>query len=161
MNCNTTFAILPIGPSLPRGLVLVLIFSLLLQSSPMAFAASERWWTPITTLPAPTWKYIRRRMHRVTRRIRYTRELAFLGHGVARCFVRCALLAGLLHVSGWSHTLPLSWSILIVSPTQMALQCLAFVLPQHPRSVIQSKGLVSVQRLYQIILILLLLSAVV
>ena len=92
---------------------------------------------------------------------RGTRELAFIGHGLARCFVRCALLAGLLHVSGWSHTLPLSWSILIIPPSQIVLQRLAFILPQHARRLIQSQWLGRVQRLYQIVLILLLVSAVV
>lgn len=159
MNCNTTIAIFPIGPSLPRGLVLLLIVSLLLQSSPIA--TSERVWPPVTALTASTGKYIRCRRHRTTRRIRCARELAIIGHSLARCFVRCAFLAGLLHVSGWSHALPLNWSILIIPPTQLVLQCLAFVLPQHPRGLIPSKGLERVQRLYQIILILLLLSTIV
>ena len=161
MNCNTTFAILPIGPSLPRGLAVLVLVSLLLQSSPVAFAASERLWPPVTTLPAPAWKYIRCRLRRITRRIRRAGALAFIGHSLARCFVRCALLAGLLHVSGWSHALPLSWSILIVPPSQMVFQCLAFILPQPQRVLIQSKWLERVQRLYQITLILLLLSAAV
>jgi len=158
MDCNTNLAILPIGPHLPRGLAFLLIVSLLLQISPSASAASERWWPPLTMSPAPACKYIRCRLPRVTRRIRLWRGVAFVGHSLVRCLVRSTLLAVLLHLSGWAHTLPFSWSILVLPLSQMLLQSLAFIAPQHRRKSVHSKWLACLQRLYQLALCLLLLS---
>ena len=158
MDCNTNLAILPIGPYLPRGLAFLLIVSLLLQISPSASAASERWWPSLTMSPAPACKYIRCRLPRVTRRIRLWRGVAFVGHSLVRCLVRSTLLAVLLHLSGWAHTLPFSWSILVLPLSQMLLQSLAFIAPQHRRKSVHSKWLARLQRLYQLALCLLLLS---
>ncbi len=161
MNCSTDLAILPNGSSLPRGLILVLLMSLLLQSASGVGAGSNRWLPPVTTFAALAKQGLCRRWPRRTHCRQHWHGFTFLWPRWVRCLVRSALLAALLHFSGWAHTLPLTWSLLLIPPSQIMLSSPMGWAPRSRHWWVRSPWPQRVQRLYQLTLLLLLLSVLV
>ena len=156
MYCSTSLTQLPVLPGLPRGLVSLLILSLLLQTCPLFT------FQPIGILPSfaidpgrsLSWRV---RRHRSSRRA-FT-PWRWMSRLLPRLGVRLSVLAFLLHLSGWTTVTPLAWSLLIIPVVQtlntvMALRC--FTTAPHPPARFWS---LSLHRGYQGLLIVLLLSA--
>jgi len=147
MYCNTSFPELSIGPRLPRGLALLLILSVVLQSWQMLSAPEQRWLEPVAPLPR-RWQQCRGRRWQGWR-LPGRCWLAL----VARSLARCALLTLLLHSSGWSHVTPLRWGVLVVPLGQTLTWGVAFTSRRRA-----GRWARYGQRLYQVTLLFLLLS---
>ncbi len=125
MHCSTSLTQLPILPRLPRGLVSLLILSLLLQTCPLFT------FQPIGILPSFTIAQERSLSRRVRRRRspRHARTTwRWMTSLLSRLLVRLSVLALLLHLSGWTAVNPLVWNLLIIPVAQalntvMALKC--------------------------------------
>ncbi len=157
MYCSTSLTQLPVLPRLPRGLVGLLILSLLLHTCPL-FTIQ-----PIGILPSFTINQERSLCLRVRRR-RAKRDLLTTGRLMtcllSRLLVRLSLLALLLHLSGWTAVNPLAGSLLIIPMVQALLTVMASMrVIAAPRPSAWSWNS-SLQRGYQGLLIVLLLSAV-
>lgn len=154
MNSNPSLTYLPMLPRLPRGLVLLLILSLVLQLGLGATLLSH------PTLPALTVSPGRAHGHSV--RLRRPRQRAHrsrwwdtLTQVLPRLGVRSALLALLVHTSGWHDLTPWTDLVLLIPLVQTLLSLTwqtqrtsapAALLSWHAR----------LQRLYQLVLLLLL-----
>ena len=90
MYCSTSFPELSIGPRLPRGLALLLILSVMLQSWQMLSAPEQRWLEPVAPLPR-RWQQCRGRRWQGW----HLPGRCWLAL-VARLLARCALLTLLL-----------------------------------------------------------------
>jgi hypothetical protein len=157
MHRNTRLTQRPLLPRLPRGLVVLLILSLVLQTIPSSTAQSALILPSLTITPG-CWP---RRRSRVRLRWctvyrpavwRALRDLA------PRLVVRTTLLAILLHVSGWATANALTWSVLAI-PVAHTLITLSVL--RHPTATGPHKDwpwLSRLQRGYQWLLILLALS---
>ena len=108
MYCSTSLTQLPLWPRLPRGLVGLLILSLLFQTILPPTFTSVLILPSLTLLPG-RWRTIR---SRVTYRLFRWRAMG------SRLFVRMTLLAILLHLSGWATANALTWSVLAIPVAQ-------------------------------------------
>jgi hypothetical protein len=156
MDCSTSLGIIPIVPRLPRGLVLLFLVSLLWQAVQTPTEPAHRVLPP---LPIPsgqshTVRHGRRAAHRS-----HTRKPWWLLRNSLPPFLgRAALLVALLHTSGWIQVSPLSGSVLWLPFGQMllcgwTLTDLAAV--RGGRRLVWTRRL---QRVYQVLLALLLVS---
>jgi transposase-like protein len=155
MHCNTCLEILPFPPRLPRALVSLLILSLLLQTGyPLTITQPER--IPLPTLAYTHW---RGRPGRVRRqhRLPLPRGLWVLRHSVPRALARSMLLAVLLYANGWTLT-PVANLLLLLPAAQCLTVSLALVAPHSVRTQAYSNGARNLQRLYQLTLVVLVLS---
>lgn len=152
MYFSTSLAVRPIVPRLGRGLAFLLILSLLLQTYHLASSAQPCWLLPV---PAIQGYWYRRKGRRRRRLLRHwclpgQRWQALL----PRLLTRCALLTLLLQASGWARVTPLRWSVLLVPVGQTFLLELTLTRP-HGWTL---KLACLLQRLYQLELLILLLS---
>lgn len=109
MDCSTNLELEPIIPRLPRGLALIVVLSLLLQVVHISGPAQIQW------LPLAIWNGRRGFWDQIKLSPRSSRIWMHLLPGLlTRILVRCALLAGLLHLNGWFHALPFSGGVLLV-----------------------------------------------
>ncbi len=154
MYCSTSLTQLPVLPRLPRGLVGVLILGLLFHTLPLLPSQPPALLPCLTVTPGRCWS---------SRRCRNTRFSFSSGWVLRRLsprlLVRLIVLASLLHLSGWTAMTPLAWSLLIIPVAQaftavMALRCFTAA----PRRAAWS-WTSSLQRGYQGLLFVLLLSA--
>ena len=148
MYCSTSLEMRPIIPRLPRGLVLLLILSLLCQTCQLT-PTSPRWWLPPATAVCGRWRWCRVRCRRGWRFPGW-RWLALL----PRLLVRCALLALLLQASGWAQATSLSWVVLLVPVGQTLVLGLVLTTPYHWAR----RAAHNLRCLYQGMLLVLLLS---
>jgi hypothetical protein len=155
MYCSTSLTRLPVLPRLPRGLVAVLILSLLFHTCPL-FTSQ-----PMGILPSFTIKQERSLSLRLRRRRSKRHALTpwrLMTRLLPRLLVRLIVLASLLHLSGWTTVTPLAWGLLIIPVVQalstvMALRCITAT--HHRTAWFWSSSL---HRGYQGLLIVLLLS---
>ena len=156
MYCSTSLTQLPIPPRLPRGLVSLLILSLLLQTCPLCT------FQPLGILPSFTLDQRQSLSWRVRRRRAPRHALTpgrWMTNLLSRLLVRMSVLALLLHLSGWTVVNPLAWCLLIVPVAQaltamLALRCVTAAARRSAWSWHSS-----LQRGYQGLLLVLLLSA--
>jgi hypothetical protein len=154
MNSNTSLTYLPILPRLPRGLILLLILSLVLQLG---------WRAPTLPQPVlPTFTTFPGRAHVHSGRLRGRRHRAHPARGwdaltqvLPRLCARSALLALLVHTSGWHGLTPWADLVLWIPLGQAVL-----TLTGHTQLASAPAALLSwharLQRLYQLVLLLLL-----
>jgi transposase-like protein len=153
MYCSTSLTQLPLLPRLPRGLVGLLILSLLLQTIPSPTFPSVPILPSLTITPG-RWQTIRLRQ-RATHRPSAWRSM---GKTLLRLVVRTTLLAVLLHVSGWATANALTWSVLTIPVAQTLITWGSLRLPTAARSPWPRPWRSRLQRLYQFLFILLVLS---
>ena len=147
---------MPIFPRLPRGLIFLLIVSLLLHLVVLVPGLPQPILPAVTLIPGRT--YLRAaRLRRGQHRVSFPQWGRLLVNVVPRLGVRSALLATLLQTSGW-HALT-SWSdLVLLLPMLQALLTLTWHTPitsAPPGMVYWSSGL---QRVYQLVVGLLLVS---
>ena len=144
MHCSTSLEIKPMIPHLPRGLVLLLVLSLLVRACCPALTAQPKW-LPVIPVHQGGWQW-RKIGQWCMLRPRWCPLLL-------RLLARCALLGVLLHTSGWVRVTPLSW-VLLFLPTAQVLT--------RGRSFARSKRLYTwrahMQRLYQLTVLALVVS---
>ena len=156
MHCSTSLTILPILPRLPRHLGLILILSLLLQIGRIPTTAL------LPVLPAfaiapGRWHTIRPQ-HRVAHRQSSWHAVWKI---IPRLLARALLLAILLHASGWATLTPLSWSVLAIPGLQTGGTLRRLMHPASARHLTPWSWSARFQRLYQLVLVLLLLSTLI
>jgi hypothetical protein len=146
MHCSTNLQISPIIPRLPRALTWLLILSLLVRTS-HPIVITRRLWLPVITMPSGHW--YRRKVRR------YGGPTVRWAPLLARLLARCVLLGVLLYASGWVRVTPLSWGVLLLPVTQILARkfMLREVQPKRVRRWVNS-----LQRLYQLLLVALLVS---
>ena len=151
MYCSTSLTQLPLWPRLPRGLVGLLILSLLFQTIlPPTFASVPI--LPSLSLLPGRWRPIR---SRATHRLFGWRTTGKMG---PRLVVRTTLLAILLHVSGWATANALTWSVLAIPVAQTLITLSVLRCPTAIGSQKCWPRLSRLQRGYQCLLIVLALS---
>ncbi len=145
-------------PTLPRGLVLILLLSLVGQLGGPAVPHSP-FAQPLPPIAAPQW-LTRRRGRPIVRRFR-RRCLSgrWLVQHAPRLLAREILLAVLLHASGWPSVTRLSWGILLLPVGQLVTTVWLVTQPPHSGRGQVVHWLGRLQRLYQLTLGLLLLSS--
>jgi hypothetical protein len=113
MDCSTSLTYLPILPRLPRGLVFLLILSLLLQCG-LPFQTYRASVVPLPALTSPPGRRHRCRIRsRISQRATLHRPSGdALKKILPRLCVRSVLLATLLHTSGWLVLTPWAGVIL-------------------------------------------------
>ena len=159
MHCSITVGIIPIVLRLPRTLALLFLVSLLWQTvQPLpASVRLELPPLPIGSIPSHPW----RRRRCATSRTQSPEAWPFLWNSVLRLGSRETLLFLLLYTSGGLPLFPLSASALALP---VGLTLLAFWRWRHPASVRGERLRVwtnRLQRLYQLVLVCLLLSTLV
>ena len=155
MHCSTPCGFIPI---LPRGLALLLILGLLLQTSGLG-ATVARPSLPWLWLTSERWHKLRRVQSHAGPSARGFSFWAALAHQVPRLLARWALLVGLLYTSGWLTFTAWSSSVLLIPLTQILYRL--WVLPRRaaPATPRGGRGAACLQRLYQWILAFLVLSS--
>jgi transposase-like protein len=143
MYCSTSLLFQPILPRLPRALAGLFIVSLLLYVSHTGLP-SEPWW-----LPPPPVTRGRCSCHQVHVR---RRSAWYSVHLLPRLLARCALLALLLHRSGWLRATPFSAGLVLVPILHGATLALAYRGSPGAR-----RWAPRLQRLYQLLLLVLLI----
>ncbi len=155
MHCNTCFGFVPI---LPRGLALILILSLLLQSSG-SVAPFSRPPLPPLSMTGERWQKLGRRRHWVRRLKPRFPSGPFTANQVPRLFARWTLLVVLLHTSGWLAFTPWSESVLLIPLAQMLHASWVLRTPSAAAPSRVRRRAADLQRLYQVTLLLLVLSS--
>jgi len=156
MYCSASPLFLPIVPRLPRGLVFLLILSLLIQCG-LAPAALPRPLLSLLRLPTGRWRCCRLHPH-ATHRCRRRSAGLYLWHGLPRLLVRTLVLAVLLHTSGWMAHGPWIASLLGLPLLHTLGGAWSLVRPAAARGFLGHSGLRQLQRLYQLLFWTLLLS---
>jgi len=151
MYCSTSLTQLPLWPRFPRGLVGLLILSLLFQTILPPTFTSVLILPSLTLLPG-RWRTIR---SRVTYRLFRWRAMG------SRLFVRMTLLAILLHLSGWATANVLTWSVLAIPFAQTLITLEVLRQPTSARPHWPRAWISCLQRGYQCLFILLTLSTLV
>ncbi|MCL4487330.1 MAG: transposase [Chloroflexi bacterium] len=153
MHCSTSFGIVPI---LPRTLALLLLLSLLLQTSGLALISSHLL-PPLQMTPA--------RRHQLRRRQRASRRVGlhcylwpFLRHSAPRLLARWTLLSLLLHTRGWLAFTPLTASVLLIPLVQTVCGLWPLYDPSRAHGLRRARGATELQRLYQLTVVLLFVS---
>jgi hypothetical protein len=158
MDCSTSLTYLPILPRLPRGLVFLLILSLLLQIGlPWQTCFVNEF--PLPALTSTPGRYHRYRVRRYSsqRATRYQPSWDALRKMLPRLCARSALLAVLLHTSGWLALTPWAETILCLPLLHTGLTWTRYLKPTPtPWGLTQWS-----QRLYQLILLLLAVSTLI
>jgi transposase-like protein len=160
MHCSTSLTQLPLLPRLPRGLVSILMLSLLLHTLPQLTFQSVGI-LPSFTITADRWRPLGPR----ARRRRYTRHSPsvwrLMGRMLPRLFVRMTLLAILLHASGWATTSALTWSVLAMPVVQTLLTVEVLKHPTSARLQCSQPWRSRLQRVYQALFVLLIFSTLI
>jgi hypothetical protein len=156
MDCNTSLTHLPIFPRLPRGLIFLLIVSLLLHLARPVLSLSQPVLPTVTLIPGHTC-FRAARLRRGGRKVAGPQWKPLLANVLPRLCVRSALLATLLQTSGW-HALT-SWSdLVLLLPLLQALLTLTW----HARIASAPPGMLHgsswLHRTYQFIVAVLLVS---
>ncbi len=157
MHRNTRLTQRPLLPRLRRGLVVFVILSLVLQTSPSSTVQSALM-LPSLTLTPGCWQ--RHRSHVRLRWCSVSRLSArhVLRQLMPRLVVRMSLLAIWLHISGWATANALSWSVLAIPVTQTLITLSVLRHPTATGSQPCWPWLSRLQRGYQCLLIVLVLS---
>jgi hypothetical protein len=156
MYCNTSLVLLPLPARLPCALVLLLILSLLWQTGstlPLTRPAQ----LPPLPLVAPPGRSLRRRAHR-TRRSPHSLRRGLAGQRLPCALVRSALLALLLQTSGWTLPTALGWVLRLLPLGQWFAVHLALATSPATPAAWGRRGAAALQRLYQLVLVVLLFS---
>ncbi len=158
MQCSTSLTYLPIIPRLPRGLGFILILSLLLHLCP--FLATQ----PVYLTPLPVLTLLVDRYHPCRMRGPVSNHFRVhcpswdaLRNIGTRLLARSALLSVLLHISGGLTLTPWTKIILLI-PLLHAGLTLTGCAPAIPRQSTLSTWRLRLQRLYQLVFALLLVS---
>ncbi len=155
MDCSTSLTHLPILPRLPRGLVLLLILSLSLQLGLLAPRLPAPVLPALTLIPGHT--HLRTaRLRRGRHTVAVPRWGRLLAKVLPRLWVRSTLLAVLVQTSGWHTVTPWSELALLIPSVQTLLTLMRYAQPAPVRS----PGSACLQRLYQLIVGLLVVSTV-
>jgi transposase-like protein len=154
MQCSIPCRFIPI---LPRELAVLLLLSLLLQTSGWVTTFS-RPSLPVLASPAQRGHPVRQR--RRTRRLwdRFSAG-SFVVHGGLRLLVRWALLVALLHTSGWLTVTAWSACVLLLPLAQLLLALGTFGQAASLSALGVRRASAPLQRLYQLTLVLLLVSS--
>jgi len=158
MHRNTRLTQRPLLPRLRRGLVVLLILSLVLQTIPLSTVQSVRILPSLTITPS-CWQRLRSRVRLRWCMVYRPAGWRALRDLAPRVVVRTTVLAILLHVSGWATAHALIWSVLTI-PVAQTLLTLSVL--RHPTATGPQKcwpWLSRLQRGYQCLLIVLVLSA--
>ncbi len=156
MYCNICLPLLPMPARLPRTLVLLLILSFLWQTGYAQTLTRQERLPPRPLICSQGWS-LQRRARRSGRSPR-SRRLWFAWHTVPCALARGALLALLLHTSGWTSLTPLGWGLLLLPASQLLCVNLTLTMSHPPLAAFGSRGAVGLQRLYQFLLVVLLFS---
>lgn len=157
MYSSITCGITPGLARLPRGLALLLILSLILQTAPRV-ATAHAWILPPATMAPTRWRRLRRRRPRVRPRFAFPRGWSLASYGL-RLLAREIWLWALLRTSGALALTPWSQSLLLL-PLAHSVGTLWFA--AGPRSAPHPwvhPGRAGLQRLYQLTVVLLLLAS--
>jgi len=156
MNFNTSLTYLPIVPRLPRGLVILLILSLVLQLGLLTITLPHLVLPYLTFIPGRT-HGLSARLHFRRHRVHPSRWWGRLANVLPRLGARSALLILLVHTSGWHALTPWADWVLLIPLAQTALTVLwhtqlapapTALVPWHSR----------LQRLYQLMVLFFLVS---
>lgn len=158
MDCSIVFGIAPGLARLPRGLALILILSLLVQTYPLPARAFPT--LPPLPIPSARWRRLRHRA-----RAAHAFDRLHTGHMLvqngAQLLARGAFLVVLLQASGWLTLTPWTQSLLLLPFAQAVGTHWLFQPPPPARGGGRvRRGLVALQRFYQLTAVLLLLAAV-
>ncbi|HEX7587955.1 MAG TPA: hypothetical protein VF478_06530 [Anaerolineae bacterium] len=154
MQCSIPCRFIPIQP---RGLAVLLLLGLLLQSS--------GWVTTFSRPPLPALETTVQRGHPVRRRRRSRHRWSrfpagsFIVHGGLRLLARWGLLVVLLHTSGWITCTPWSWGVLLLPLAQWLSALWMFGTPACAWARRVRRGSATLQQIYQLIVVLLLFSS--
>jgi hypothetical protein len=153
MQCSIPCRFIPIEP---RGLAVLLLLSLLLQSS--------GWVTTFARPPLPALETTVQRGHLVRWRCarqRWSRFPAgsFIVHGGLRLLARSGWLVVLLHTSGWITCTPWSWSVLLLPLAQWLSALWLFGAPACAWAQPVRRSSTTLQQIYQLTVVLLLFSS--
>ncbi len=159
MYCSTSLTQLPVLPRLPRGLVSLLILSLLLQTCPL-FTLQPMGILPSFTIRLDQERSLRWRVRRRRAQRGPLTTGRLMPRLLSRLLVRLSVLALLVHLSGWAAMNPLAWSLLIIPVVQALLTVMTFRCVTAALRRAAWSGNSWLQRGYQGLLIVLLLSAV-
>jgi hypothetical protein len=157
MHCSTSCVFIPI---LPRGLALLFILGLWLQTSG-GVTTFSRPALPLLSIPAERWHPLARRRRRTRRPGQRFAARYVLVHHLPRLVARGALLGVLLHTSRWLAVHPWTGSVLWMPGLQMLGGLWTLVHPQRFHRFTPGRWSRSLQRLYQLTLVLLLVSSLV
>ena len=160
MHCSTSLTQLPLLPRLPRGLVGLLILSLLFHTIPL-FLFQPVGILPSFTITTGRWRSLGPRARHRRGAIHSPFAWQLMGRMLPRLLVRLTLLAILLHVSGWARANPRTWSLLAIPVAQTLITLTA--LRRFTAARLQCSGpwRSYLQRLYQCLFILLVLSTLI
>jgi hypothetical protein len=155
MHCNTPWEFVPV---LPRGLALILILGLLLQTS--------GWGATLLRTPLPLLSITSARWQKFGRRRRFARRMAhafpfgqFTATQIPRLLARWTLLGVLLHTSGWLAFSIWSGSVWLIPLVQILHASWALCMPSSTTPARIRHRAADLQRLYQLTLVLLGLSS--
>lgn len=164
MHCSTS-AFSLMSARWPRAVVIWLLIGLLLHSSVcLASTASTHWYVAPLILRLHQRKPVRRWHSGKPTGACHQRPAARVhapmrwGALLARTLLRTSLLAALLYASGWLQWLPLSALVLLIPAAQL-LACGVRSAARDAAARAQLQAGARLQRLYQLSLLLLLLSA--
>jgi len=155
MQCSIPCRFIPIHS---RGLALILILSLLLRTSGWV-ATFSRPALPLLSIPAARWHPPAQRRRRTRRFGQYFAAGSVLVHYLPRLVARAALLDVLLHTSGWLAVHPWTGSVLLLPGLQMLGVLWTLGHSQRFQRLTSGRGSRCLQRLYQLTLVLLLVSS--
>ncbi len=156
MDCSTSLTHLPIFPRLPRGLVFLLIVSLILQLTVLVPSLPQPVLPALTLCPGRP--HLRAtRLRRGQHTVYVPRWARLLANVLPRLCVRSALLALLVQISGWHAVTPWSnWVILLPSLQTLLNLRWHTQVASAPRTI--SVWNVRLQRVYQLVVGFLLVS---
>jgi hypothetical protein len=157
MDCSTSLTHLPILPRLPRGLVLLLILSLILQIALLIPNLPQPVLPALTLIPGRIYLRVAR-LRRYRHTVSFPRWGRLLENVLPRLGVRSALLATLVQTSGWHALTPWSALVLVIPSVQTVLTLMSYA-QLAPRAI--SKWNSRLQRLYQVVLVLLAASTLI
>jgi hypothetical protein len=157
MDCSTSLTHLPILPRLPRGLVLLLIVSLILQLVLLVPRLPPTVLPALTLIPGHTPLRVVR-FRRCRPRVSFSRWGHLFKKVLPRLCARSALLATLLQTSGWHTLTPWTELVLLIPSLQTVITVMSYT--QHTPTAI-SPWNARLQRLYQLILLLLTVSTLI
>lgn len=158
MNCSTPWGLSPIPARQTRGLVLLLILGLILQSDPTAVTHDPPMLPPISIT---TGRWSRRARPRPGRRPWFRFHTGSFAQSGLRLLAREALLVGLLHTSGALALAPWSWGVLPLPLLQTLSTGWRVRRPASRPPTPLTHVMLAVQRSYQLTLVLLLIGSVV
>jgi hypothetical protein len=157
MDCSTSLTHLPMFPQLPRGLVFLLILSLIFQLTLVTPSSPQLVLPALILIPGRT-HFRKRYLLHCPRPRSVARWKHLLTNQLPRLLARCVWLAVLLQTSGW-HSLALWANLVLLLPGVKIL----FLLIGHtqvastPRAI--SNWQAHLQRTYQLVVGLLLVSS--